>query len=121
MVAIGSDDVVVVTHGSDGTGDHCLLTNVEVTETADLLRLILLTGAFFESPNQQHQREHLDFVALLHRLHDGLSRAWNRGTRARALRASAKVDGKNKEQSKQNVANERIAEEHPTRRCAVTG
>ena len=98
VIAVSGDDVVIVANGRDGAGHNCFLANVKVTKTADLLRLILLTGAFLETPNQQHQREHLDFVALLHRLHDGLSRARNRGSGARALRASAKVHGKNKEQ-----------------------
>jgi hypothetical protein len=38
-----------------------------MAKAADLLRLILLTRAFLETPDQQHQREHLDFVALLRR------------------------------------------------------
>src|SRR4030095_9788116 len=121
MIAVSGDNVVIVTNGSDSAGHDCFLPNVKMTKAADLLRLILLTGAFFETPNQQHQREHLDFVALLHRLHDGSSRARDRGSGARALRASAKVDGKNKEQGKQKIADERIAEEHPTGGSAVTG
>src|SRR5207249_10284895 len=91
-----------------------------MTKTTDLLRLILLTGAFFETPNQQHQREHLDFVALLHRLHEGSSRARNSGTGARALPAAAKVDGKHKDQGKQKSADQRIAAEHPAVVIAVT-
>src|SRR4029453_9538467 len=121
MIAVGGDNVVIISNGSDSAGHNCFLTDVKVTKTADLLRLILLAGAFLETPNQQHQREHLDFVALLHRLHDGLSRSRNRGSGARALRASAKVDGKNKEQGKQEITDERIAEEHPTWGSAVAG
>jgi hypothetical protein len=41
-----------------------------MTKSANLLRLILLAGAFLETPDQQHQREHFDFVALLSRLHE---------------------------------------------------
>jgi hypothetical protein len=121
MIAVGGDNVVIITNGSDSAGHNRFLTDVKVAKTADLLRLILLAGAFLETPNQQHQREHLDFVALLHRLHDGLSRARNRGSGARALRASAKVDGKNKEQGKQEITDERIAEKHPTGGSAVAG
>src|SRR5439155_16351968 len=83
-----------------------------MTKTPDLLRLILLTGAFFETPNQQHQREHLDFVALLHRVHDGSSRARNRGTGARVLRASAKVDGQDKDQRTRDRKSTRLNSSH---------
>ena len=121
VIAVGGDDVVIITNGSDRAGHNCFLPDVKVAKTTDLLRLILLTGAFLETPNRQHQREHLDFVALLHRLHDGLSRARNRGSGARALRASAEVEGNNKEQGKQEIADERIAEEHPTGGSAVAG
>src|SRR5437870_1814668 len=121
VIAVGGDDVVIVTNGCDSAGYNCFLPNVKMTKTPDLLRLILLTGAFFETPNQQHQREHLDFVALLHRVHDGSSRARNRGTGARVLRASAKVDGQDKDQGKQKIADQRIAKEHPTGGSAVTG
>src|SRR4030095_3748631 len=120
VIAVSGDDVVIVTDRSDSAGYHRFLPNVKMTKTADLLRLILLAGAFLKTPNQQHQREHLAFVALL-RLHDSSSRARNRGTGARALRASAKVDGQNKDQGKQKIADERIAEKHPTRSSAVTG
>src|SRR6266513_4747028 len=87
MIAVSGDDVVIVTNSSDGAGDDCFLPNVKVTKTTDLLRLILLTGAFFETPDQQHQREHLDFVALPHRLHGGQA---VRGTAARACDPSAR-------------------------------
>jgi hypothetical protein len=69
VIAIGGDYVIIRPHGSDRAGHDRFLTDVKMTKAADLLRLILLTGAFFETPDQQHQREHLDFVALLHRLH----------------------------------------------------
>src|SRR5436189_2974433 len=121
VIAVGGDDIIVITNGSDGACYHCFLSNVKVAKTTDLLRLILLTGTFLEPPNQQHQREHLDFVALLHRLHDGSSRARHRGTGARALRASAKVDGQNKQKGKQKIADERIAKEHPAGGSAIVG
>ena len=71
VVAISGDDVIVVARGCDRAADDRFLANVKMAEAADLLGLILLTGAFFETPDQQHQREHLDFVALLglHRAH----------------------------------------------------
>ena len=54
MIAVGGDNVVIITNGSDSAGHNCFLTDVKVAKTADLLRLILLTGAFLETPNQQH-------------------------------------------------------------------
>ena len=65
VVAIGSNDVIVRPRGRYSADDDGLLTDVKMAETANLLRLILLTGAFFKTPDQQHPREHLDFVALL--------------------------------------------------------
>jgi hypothetical protein len=88
VIAVSRDDVVIVTDSGDSAGDDCFLPNVKVTKTADLLRLILLTSAFFETPNQQHQREHLDFVALLHRLHDSYRAARGRNRAARARDSS---------------------------------
>ena len=67
VVAIGRDDVVVMPGRSYRPADDRFLSNIKMAETANLLRLILLTRAFFETPNQQHQRKHLDLVALLRR------------------------------------------------------
>ena len=69
MIAIGGDDVIVVPHRRDCADHDRFLPNVKMAKTADFLRLILLTRALFETPNQQHQREHLDLVALLGPLH----------------------------------------------------
>src|SRR5438477_255291 len=69
MIAIGSDDVIVEPNSRDGTGHDRFLADVKVTKTADFLRLILLAGALFKTPDEQHQPEHLDFVALLRWLH----------------------------------------------------
>jgi hypothetical protein len=71
MIAISGNDIVVVAHSRDGTCHDGFLANVKMTKAAYFLRLILLTGAFLEAPDQQHKREHLDFVALLRRLHGG--------------------------------------------------
>jgi hypothetical protein len=86
VVAISSDDVIIIAHGRDRAGHDCFLAYVKMTETADLPRLILLAGALFKTPDQQHQREHLDFVALLSRLHGGHAVC---GTAARARDLSA--------------------------------
>src|SRR5256885_11958112 len=79
--------MVAAAHGAARAGPPRFLPNVEVKKPANLLRLILLTGAFLKPPDQQHQREHLDFVALLHRLHGGQA---VRGTAARARGPSAR-------------------------------
>src|SRR5260370_5526094 len=71
VIAISGDDVIVVAHGRDRAGYDRFLANVKMTKPSDFLRLILLAGAFLKPPDQQHQREHLDFVALLYRLHGG--------------------------------------------------
>jgi hypothetical protein len=57
-----------------------------MTKAADFLGLILLAGALFETPNEQHQPEHLDFVALLRWLHG------NQAARATATSALARGD-----------------------------
>src|SRR5262245_18933033 len=73
VITVSGNDVIIRAHGSDRPDHDSFLANVKVTKAANLLRLILLTGAFFEAPDRQHQREHLDFVALPHRLHSQLS------------------------------------------------
>jgi hypothetical protein len=54
MITVSSDYVIIRPHSSDRPGHDSFLTNVKVTKAANLLRLILLTGAFFEAPDQQH-------------------------------------------------------------------
>ena len=71
VITACSYDVIIRTHRSDGIDHHRFLTNVKVIKATNLLRLVLLAGAFLEAPDQQHQREHIDFVALPRRLHGG--------------------------------------------------
>ena len=52
MIAISGNDVVVVAHSRDGACHDGFLANVKMTKAANFLRLILLTGAFFETPDQ---------------------------------------------------------------------
>ena len=52
MIAISGNDVVVVAYSRDGTCHDGFLANVKMTKAANFLRLILLTGAFFETPDQ---------------------------------------------------------------------
>src|SRR5260370_188601 len=55
VIAIGSDDVIVISHGRDCTGDHRFLSNVKIAEAADLPSLILHGRGFLETPDHQHQ------------------------------------------------------------------
>src|SRR5438132_9472561 len=83
MIAVSGDDETVVPHRGHCAGHHRFLTDVKMTKSANLLRLILLAGAFLETPDQQHQREHFDFVALPSRLHGGHPAAIGRNRAAR--------------------------------------
>src|SRR3954453_14831999 len=64
VVAIRRDEIIIMTRGRKSSDHDRFLPNVEMTKAADLLRLILLAGALFKAPKQQHQREHFDLVAL---------------------------------------------------------
>src|SRR5207253_6836997 len=86
MVAIGGDEVIVEPNSRDRAGHDRLLADVKMTKAADFLGLILLAGALFKTPDEQHQPEHLDFVALLPRLHG------NQAARATATSALARGD-----------------------------
>jgi hypothetical protein len=63
VIAIRGDQVIIVPRGRNRADDDSFLSDVKVAKPADLLRLILLARAFLETPDQQHQREHFDFVA----------------------------------------------------------
>ena len=89
VIAISGNDVIVFAHSREGACYDGFLTNVKMTKAAYFLRLILLTGAFLKAPDQQHKREHLDFVALLPRLHGGYPAAAGRNRAARARELSA--------------------------------
>jgi hypothetical protein len=54
VITVSSDYVIIQPHGSDGPGHDGFLTDVKVTKSANLLRLILLAGAFLKAPDQQH-------------------------------------------------------------------
>ena len=69
MIAIGRDEVIVRPGRRDRAGHDRFLSDIEMTKAADFLRLILLARALFETADEQHRREHLDFVALLRRRH----------------------------------------------------
>ena len=86
MIPISGDEIIVgpgCGHRADHDG---FLADIEMAKSADLLRLILLAGALFKAPDQQHQREHLDFVALSCWLHQDYA-GW--ATAARARRPSS--------------------------------
>src|SRR5438477_8719725 len=84
VIAISGDDIIMVAHRGNRAGYNGFLPNVKMTKPSDLLRLVLLAGALFKTPDQQHQREHLDFVARLYRLHGGHPAAAGRNAAARA-------------------------------------
>src|SRR5438552_12106999 len=121
MIAISSDDVIVIAHSRDRAGDHCFLANVKMAEAADLLRLILLARAFLETPDQQHQREHLDLVALLGPLHRNLRDARQCSSSTRPAGFSPEIHACDKKEREEQIAEDRIKEKHPGRRGAVFG
>ena len=69
MIAIGGDNVIIEPNSRERAGHDRFLADVKMTEAADFLCLILLAGALLKTPDEQHQPEHLDFVALLRWLH----------------------------------------------------
>ena len=69
VIAVGGDQIIIRPHRRDCADYDRFLADIEMAKATDLLRLILLTRALLETPDQQHQREHFDFVALLRRLH----------------------------------------------------
>src|SRR5947208_11220751 len=91
-----------------------------MTEAADFLRLILLARPFLETANEQHQREHLDLVALLRLRHKaGLDRARLGGGHAGRLGGATQVETENEKPGEEQIAHDRVAEKHPARRSAV--
>ena len=82
VIAISGDEVIVIARAGKRADNDRFLPDVKMTEAADLLRLILLTRPFLKTPDQQHQREHLDFVALLRALHERLGDSRQRRARA---------------------------------------
>src|SRR5207248_2159485 len=86
VITVCRNDIIIIAYSGHRACYDCFLPNVEMAKPANLLRLVLLAGAFFKPPDQQHQREHLDFVALLRRLHGGHA---VRGTAARTRELSA--------------------------------
>ena len=69
VIAIRRNDVIIRPGGRDRAGHDRFLSDIKMTKAADLLRLILLARALLKAANQQHRREHLDFVALPGRRH----------------------------------------------------
>src|SRR5205823_14812995 len=104
MIAICGDDVIVIADGRDRADNDSFLPNVKMTEAANFLRLILLARAFLETADQQHHREHLDFVALLGPLHRRLSDAGNCGFSARPAGLSPEVHARHKDKREEHIA-----------------
>src|ERR1700719_789830 len=116
VVPIRGDNVIVIPDRGNGANDNRFLSNVQVAEAADLLRLILLARAFLETPNQQHQREHLDFVALLGTLHRILCEARQRSSSARPAGLSPKIHAHHEKQREEQIAQDWVTKKHPSRR-----
>ena len=115
VIAVGSYDGIIRTHCSDGTRHYSFLTDVKVAEAANFLRLILLARAFLKTADQQHQREHFDFVALLGALHRNLRDARQCGFSARPAGFSSKVHARHKKKREEQIAEDGVAEKHPGR------
>ena len=85
MITIRSNNIIIEPNSRERPGHDRFLTDIKVTEAADFLCLILLAGALLETPDEQHQPEHLDLVALLR---------WRHGNQAaRATATSVLVRG----------------------------
>ena len=52
VIAIRRDQIIIRPRRRDRASDDRFLPDVEMAKAADLLRLILLTRAFLETPNQ---------------------------------------------------------------------
>src|ERR1700693_1514424 len=115
VITIGGDDVIVIAHRSYSSNDDRFLANIEMAEAADLLRLILLARAFLEAANQQHQREHLDFVALLGPLHRSLRDARQCSSSAGPAGVSPEVHAPDGKEREEKIAERCVAEKHPGR------
>ena len=54
MVAVGGDDMVVLTHQRNGPNCHRLLPNVEVEESAHHALVVILERCLLEAPDADH-------------------------------------------------------------------
>ncbi len=63
VIAVSGDQIIVGPRRRDRTGDDRFLADVKVAKPADpISALVLLGGALLEAPDQQHLREHVDFL-----------------------------------------------------------
>ena len=119
MIAIRGDNVIIGPSGRDRPGHDRFLTDIEMTKAADFLCLILLAGALLKTPDQQHRREHLDFVALLRPAACEIRRQRASRGGAAARLSAGRTHADDKKQREKQVAHKRVAEKHPSRRRAV--
>src|ERR1041385_2715687 len=101
MIAISRYQIIIRPRRCDRAADYGFLPDIEMTEAADFLRLILLTGPLLETPDEQHQREHLDLVALRLRHKAGLDRARLSGGHAGGLGSATQVETENEKRSEE--------------------
>src|SRR2546423_13273317 len=117
MIAIGRYQIIIRPRRRDRATDDRFLPDVKMTEAADFLRLILLARPLLETPNEKHQREHFDLVALLRLRHKaGLDRARQGGGRAGRVRSATPMEAENEKPGEDQIAQDRVPEKHPARR-----
>src|SRR2546423_7035310 len=120
MIAVRGYQIIIRPCGGDCTANDRFLPDVKMTEAADLLRLILLARPLLKTPNEQHQREHLDLVALLRLRHKaGLDRARLASGRAARIGGATPMKAENEKPGEEQIAQDRGTEKHPARRGAV--
>ena len=54
VIAVGSDDVIVITRCGQGSNHDCFLANIEVTKPSNFLLLVSLRRTLFKTPNEKH-------------------------------------------------------------------
>ena len=105
MIAVGCYQIIIRPRGRDRAADDRFLPDVKMAKAADFLRLILLARALLETPNEKHQREHFDLVALLRLRHKaGLNRARLGGGGAGGLEGATPMEAENKKAGEEQVA-----------------
>src|SRR5947209_19503734 len=98
MIAVGCYQIIIRPRGRDRAADDRVLPDVKMAKAADFLRLILLARARLETPNEHHQREHFDLVALLRLLHKaGFNRAGLGGGGAGGLEGATPVEAEDED------------------------
>ena len=64
VIAVGSDDVIVITRCGQGSNHDCFLANIEVTKPSNFLLLVSLGGALLKAANEKHLVEQVKLSLL---------------------------------------------------------